>query len=259
MSIDLSSLADRPEIGSWSALLAFRGSIAHGTYVPSNDPDSYDDKDLIGIAIPPIDYYVGLKEFGSRGTVEIKEGDLDIVVYEHRKTLRLLSKGNPNVLSMLWLPQERYLHKTDSGRVLLDSRQLFSTKTAYPAFRGYAKGQLNKMFKRRLPGIYGAKRKELLDRYGYDVKQASHLIRILRQGIEFMDTGKMTVDRSDIDADELITVKNGEMSLPWVEKESRRLDDELECAGRRSTLPEQVDRSRVNALAVDMWRGSREW
>lgn len=35
------------------ALVGYRGSIAHGMYVPNTDPNSIDDKDVMGVCIPP--------------------------------------------------------------------------------------------------------------------------------------------------------------------------------------------------------------
>ena len=34
-------------------LLGYRGSIAHGMYVPQEDPDSIDDKDVMGVFVAP--------------------------------------------------------------------------------------------------------------------------------------------------------------------------------------------------------------
>jgi len=72
MGIPKELLFEHPYIEDWSILLGYRGSISHGMFVPSKDPNSIDDKDVIGICIPPMDYYYGLKQFGSRGTKEIK-------------------------------------------------------------------------------------------------------------------------------------------------------------------------------------------
>jgi len=130
---------------NWAILLGYRGSIAHGTYVPSSDPNSIDDKDVIGIYIPPIDYYYGLKEFGSRGTKEIKEGEWDIVLFELTKAVRLLEKGNPNMLSILWLEPNHYIHISPLGKLLLENRSLFVGKHVYYSFVGYAHGQLHRM------------------------------------------------------------------------------------------------------------------
>ena len=52
-------------------LLGWRGSIAHGMYVPNSDPNSIDDKDVMGICVPDIYHYFGLSSFGRKGTKEI--------------------------------------------------------------------------------------------------------------------------------------------------------------------------------------------
>ena len=40
-------------------LLGYRGSIAHNMYIPSTDPDSIDDKDLMGVFVAPLEHYIG--------------------------------------------------------------------------------------------------------------------------------------------------------------------------------------------------------
>lgn len=139
-----------PEIGkhdmpAGTCLLAYRGSIAHNMYVPGSDPNSIDDIDLMGIVIGEPKHYFGLHEWGSRGTKEIKDGPLDIVYYEIRKIVSLLLQGNPNVLSLLWLRPQDYLHLTDAGKQLIKNRHLFAGKHVYNAFAGYAHQQLTKM------------------------------------------------------------------------------------------------------------------
>jgi hypothetical protein len=74
-------------------LLAYRGSIAHGMYIPGSDPNSIDDVDLMGIVIGQPEHYFGLQEWGSRGTKEIKQGKYDVVLYEIRKMFSLLTSG----------------------------------------------------------------------------------------------------------------------------------------------------------------------
>lgn len=126
-------------------LLAYRGSIAHGMYVPSTDPTHIDDVDLIGTVFARPENYLGLHEWGSRGTYEYKHGKWDGVFYEVRKMFSLLLQGNPNVMSMLWCRPQDYLYKSEAGRMLLDNRRLFVGKHVYNAFAGYAHAQLEKM------------------------------------------------------------------------------------------------------------------
>ena len=80
--------------------LCWRGSVAHGMYVPKSDPDSIDDKDVMGVYIAPIEHYLG---FGRKDVYEKWEGESDCVFYELRKFIGLLLQCNPNVLSLLWL------------------------------------------------------------------------------------------------------------------------------------------------------------
>lgn len=244
-----------PALSRWNCLTVWRGSIAHGTYVPNDDPLSIDDKDLIGICIPPAPYYVGLRQFGSRGTEEIVSDPWDIVVYEHRKALTLLAKGNPNMLCMLWAPPEFTTHYTAAGEALLASRSLFATKAAFPAFRGYAQSQLKKMQRGVYHGYMGEKRRALVDKFGYDTKNASHTIRILRQGIDFMLTGELEVYRSD--AEELLAIKHGEYSFDTVRRMAEELDHALARAGEKSKLPEWPDWGKINELAVYMYEAQR--
>ncbi len=130
-------------LSDWCIMLAYRGSVAHGMYIPNSDPNSIDDIDLMGICIPPAENYLGLKRFGSRGTQEIKVDEWDIVVYEAQKAISLLAVGNPNILGMLWL--DEYVSLSTEGQMLVDNRELFSTKRVYHAFTGYAHGQLKRM------------------------------------------------------------------------------------------------------------------
>lgn len=126
-------------------LLAYRGSIAHNMYVPNSDPNSIDDVDLMGIVLAAPEHYLGLHDWGSRGTKETKEGKYDCVWYEIRKMISLLLQGNPNVLSLLWTrPQER-LYVNEWGARIIHNRDLFAGKHVYNAFAGYAHAQLEKM------------------------------------------------------------------------------------------------------------------
>lgn len=248
MSVPRDLLRDNPGVGEWSILHGYRGSIAHGMYVPQSDPDSIDDKDTMAFCVPPLDHYFGLAEFHSRGTQEIKRGEWDIVVYEARKAIRLLAQGNPNVMSMLWLPENMLLEVTGAGRMLLDARELFVGRHAYKAFVGYAVQQARKMEGGAHKGYMGEKRKRLVERYGYDTKNAAHLIRLLRMGIEFVRDGEMNVHRYD--AQELLAIKAGEWPLEKVQAEAERLFKRAEDAYDRSTLPVKPNREKVNQLCV---------
>lgn len=287
--------------------LGWRGSVAHGMYVPKSDPDSIDDKDVIGVYVGPLEHYLG---FGRQDVYEQWAGEWDCVFYELRKFIGLLLNCNPNVLSFLWLKPNGIIYESVLGARLREHRDLFVTKKAYHSFSGYAHAQFKKMVsfnqeaqalmqqlenqlvsfginpdscdegnslrnlegqpfvgantemmevvkryrgeRRRFysGGYMGKKRRELVRRVGYDAKNAAHLIRLLRMGIEFLTEGTMHVERAD--APELLDIKRGEWPLERVKAESERLFQLAQEAYVRSTLPAEPDRARAERLCVEM-------
>lgn len=241
-----------PEIIDWSVITAFRGSIAHGLYVPSSDSGSIDDKDIMSICIPPIQYYFGLEEYGSRGTREIKYREWDIVVYEFKKCVNLLKQGNPNILCILWMDDDSYIKISPEGKQLIQARNLFAGKHVYHSFVGYAQSQLRKMTHLAFDGYMGEKRKRLVKKFGYDTKNACHLIRLLKMGIEFLQAGRLSVKRDD--AEYLLAIKRGEWTLEEVKKESLMLFKKAEAAYKKSKLPSRPNYKKIDKLCVDILR-----
>ena len=227
-------------------ILAYVGSISHGTYKAGE----IDDKDVVGIIAPPASHILGLKEFGHRGTKTIKRDPWDVVLYELRKFVSLLLKSNPNVLGLLWLEDDMYLQCTPHGKLLIENRDLFSSKLAYNSFCGYAYSQLKKMEKNAYLGYMGKKRKELTDKIGYDAKNASHLIRLLKMGIEFLETGRMNVKRKD--ASMLLEIKRGGWTLDKVKRTADELFKVLKDVKEKTPLPEKPDYDRVNELLIEI-------
>lgn len=162
-----------------TVLLGYVGSIAHGTHIPNDDPDSIDDRDVMGVCIAPDACYFGLQNFEQR---QRQYKEWDVVVYEIKKYFRFLLKQNPNVISLLWLTDNHYLHIGPVGKTLLENRNIFSSKQAYHSFVGYAHAQLHRMEHWKFEGYMGQKRKQIVERFGYDAKNAGHLIRLLRMG-----------------------------------------------------------------------------
>jgi len=230
------------------ALLGRRGSEAHGTYCPPENPDSIDDRDLMGVVLPPLPWVLGLRQW--EGTEAIK-GVWDVVLYDFRKFVRLLVKQNPNVIAMLWLEPEDYLHVGKAGQRLLGARALFRCRSdAYNSFVGYAHGQLKKMTGGVFRGYMGERRKQLVARIGYDAKNASHLVRLLHMGDEFLRTGVMQVRRT-WDREMLIRIKRGEWTLEQVQRYASDYFETIRKASLSSDLPESIDDAAVEALVLE--------
>jgi predicted nucleotidyltransferase len=229
--------------------LGYRGSIAHSMYVPNTDPNSIDDKDVMGVYLCSPSHYLGIHK--EKDVREKWYKEWDCVYYELLKLVHLLEKGNPNVLSLLWLDQKHVIYKSDIWEDLLSIREAFVSKNVYHSFAGYARGQLHRMTHMNFEGYMGEKRKTLVTKYGYDTKNAAHLIRLLRMGIEFLTEGVLYVERKN-DASQLLEIKKGEWTLEQVKKESDRLFSLCEEAYIRSPLQAQPDSKTINDKCVDI-------
>jgi len=84
------------------------------------------------------------------------------------------------------------------------------------------------------------KRSELEEKFGYDTKHAMHLVRLLRMGVEALETGEIVVLRPD--AQELLAIRNGswtyEEVVEYAEMMDAKVRDELYP---KTTLPKKPD------------------
>jgi hypothetical protein len=286
-------------------VLALMGSHSHGTYLPPEEPNAVDDIDLMGFVVPPTEYHLGLPRW-QHWTLQVDE--LDVVLYSLEKAFRLLLKSNPNIVGLLWLRDEEYVHRHPAFEHLRAQRAIFSSQEAAEAFAGYAADQLKRMeafdlermaeyetltgaiaakgpvrevleadtlklkhiaqnwgldrellnrfrkvHREHFSGYMGEKRKAMVRKYQYDVKNAAHLIRLLRMGSEFIATGNLQVYRTT-DADELKVIKRGGWTLDQVKTEADRLFHVVEEARVRSPLPPRPDADAANALLIDLHR-----
>jgi len=230
-----------------AVLLGWNGSIVYGTN------SDLSDRDIIGIIIPPANHYLWTRTLGNKNTLTIIKDDLDIVFYEFKKYLQLLLNSNPNIMSLLWLDPEHYIKKTSISDILIQNRDKFLSKLAYKAFVGYAHAQSQKMTKGLNSKYYSSKRKPVIDRFDYDTKHASHLIRLLVMGIELMKTSELNVNRVN-DSQMLIDIKNGLWNLEKVNTYSQKLFKEIESAKDNSRLPDRPDYKFAEEFSVFVLR-----
>lgn len=233
-------------------LCGFRGSIAHGTYIASDEGGGIDDIDILGCYLAPVEYYLGLgngKVY--RKAFEKFVGPWDSVHYEIRKFVRLLMGCNPNVMSLLWLDQQHYLTITEAGSLLIDNRRLFLSKSAYDSFTGYAYSQLKRMTRHEHKGYMGEKRKALVEKFGYDTKNASHLIRLLKMGAEILLDEVVNVNRWN-DATELIAIKEGRWTLDEVKEIAETRFEIVRNAVKKSRLPDKPDTQKIEKVLMSI-------
>ena len=225
------------------------GSQLHGVKLEGRD-----DHDIYGIYIetPECSFWEGFPHFVT-STAPLSErnkaGDVDIVCYSLRRFARLAAAGNPTILHMLCTPADK--DEVFWSRVLA-SRDLFLAKAHARKYKGYADAQLRRMTGERGRGKHG-QRPELEEQYGYDVKAAMHVLRLLHEGIEFVSRGRVTLPRPEPERSKLLAVRRGEWSEDRVIAEANRLFADLDAAVEMSPLPERVDLEAVGRLVTEVY------
>ena len=133
MKENLLKLIEEKSPGSQPLLLVIRGSHAYGTNVETSDTD------ISGVFIQPIEDILGFayKE-------QINDDKNDIVIYEIKRFLQLLSSNNPTVLELLSTPEDCIIYKHPIFDEILNNRDKFITKACKNSFAGYAVQQIKK-------------------------------------------------------------------------------------------------------------------
>ncbi len=240
--------ANLPAWTRYGILEGYRGSHGHGTYIPSTDPNSVDDIDIFRVVVQPKEYYLGLGSYlKTKEHYETFIGQYDVLVYDIRKFIHLLSKGNPNVHIFLWLRPEDYFKITEAGKYLLSNRAEFLSQKVIQSFGGYAVSQLKRMTHFEYKGYMGEKRKSLVNQYGYDCKNAAHCIRLLATALDLLKTGKLVVYREK-DRETLIEIKTGRWTLAKVKEYADALMKEFESLAPLSNLPPSVDQKSLEDI-----------
>lgn len=88
--------------------------------------------------------------------------------------------------------------------------------------------------------------------FGYDTKHAMHLVRLMRMGLEALESGDLRVRRDD--AEELGAIRDGAMSFDELMATATDLRAAMERSLATTTLPDDVNRERVDALATALMR-----
>lgn len=90
-------------------------------------------------------------------------------------------------------------------------------------------------------------RKKIEEKIGYDGKHGAHLVRLMKTGIEILNTGEIIVYREH-DKEYLKAIRNGQIEYGVLENEFDKLKLELNTAYENSKLPEKEDKDAINDL-----------
>lgn len=225
------------------------GSTVHGLGVAGTD-----DRDELGVCIEPRSHVIGLRhfeQFVSRSKpqgVRSEPGDLDLTIYGLRKFCSLALKGNPSILLLFNVPDEKCMTLTSDGAALRRLAWAFASKRAGAAFLGYMQQQRQRLMGER--GQMNVKRPELIEQYGFDTKYAGHIIRLGFQGIDYMQTGAFPIPMPAEQRDLILAVRTGDVPENDVLTKAGELEAELKDSIDSSTLPDAPFYQAVNDFLI---------
>lgn len=227
---------------------AMVGSELYGTNTEKSD------KDYVGIFIPDKEYVLGLKtceqvdmrtnpsDSGRRNN----SGDTDTTLYSLPKFIKLAAENNPNIVELFFVDDKHILFCNEYGQALRDSFKLFISKKAKHRFLGYAESQRHKI----LSKVPEGGRVEYLEKFGYDVKFASHLIRLLTEGLELLVDGRLSFP---ITHNRLVRdIKIGLYKKEEVLAKADHFVSLVEEAYLKSPLPYSPDYEQISLLQMDL-------
>jgi hypothetical protein len=91
------------------------------------------------------------------------------------------------------------------------------------------------------------KRKELIEKYGYDVKFLSHTIRLLNQAEQILMEGDLDLERN---REQIKSVRRGEWTLEQVQNYFDTKERYLEELYVKSTLQHSPDEGKIKELLL---------
>jgi predicted nucleotidyltransferase len=96
------------------------------------------------------------------------------------------------------------------------------------------------------------KRAILENKFGYDVKHAMHLIRLLRSGRDILKNCEVPVKRKDKDF--LLSILYGELSYEQVVEESEKLLKEVEYYSLSTKLPKEPNKQLAEEICITIYQ-----
>ena len=230
------------------------GSVAYGV---STD---YSDEDIYGFCIPKkktifphLDGHIigfgrqpkKFEQYQQHHIVD-KEADkqYDLSIYGIVKYFQLCMENNPNMIDSLFTPQFCVLHITAVGQMVREARELFLHKGAWYKFKGYAYSQLHKMKNKNPIG----KRKETIEKFGFDVKFAYHTVRLLNEIEQILQDGTINIQKNK---EQLKAIRRGDVSESDIMKWASDKEIALEKLYNESKLRDKPAEEEIKQLLIN--------
>jgi len=234
--------------------LVYTGSVAYGV---SNDTS---DLDMYGFCVPTKEivfpHLAGeITGFGRKKErfeqwqehhIVDKDArkEYDFQVFSIVKFFHLCMENNPNMIDTLFVPDNCIMHITALGSMVREKRKMFLHKGAWHRFKGYSYSQMHKMRIKEPEG----KRKEMIEKYGYDVKFAYHVVRLLAEVEQILTEGDLDLQKN---REQLKSIRRGEWTMHEIEEHFKSKEQQLEEVYNKSELPHSPDEHKIRNLLLD--------
>jgi predicted nucleotidyltransferase len=232
------------------------GSMAYGVAGESSDWDIY------GFCIPPKDmvfphlageiegFGTQKKRFEQYQEHHIKDKsngrEYDLNIYNIVKYFHLCMENNPNMIDSLFTPQMCVQHATKIANHARDNRKKFLHKGSWHKFKGYAYSQMHKM--RIKEPDETSVRYETIQKYGYDVKFAYHVVRLMNEVEQILIEGDLDLTRN---SEQLKSIRRGEWKIEEIEQHFVAKETQLEQAYVNSKLPYKADEQVIKTILLE--------
>jgi predicted nucleotidyltransferase len=167
----------------------------------------------------------------------------DLQIFNIVKYFQLAMENNPNMIDSLFTPQTCVLHITKVGSMVREQRRIFLHKGAWVKYKGYAYSQLHKLTTKEPQG----KRKEMRDKYGFDLKFGYHIVRLLYEAEQILLEGDIDLQRN---REHLKAIRRGDIPEVDIRLWAAEKEKQLEKVYLESKLPNQPDEDRIKALLL---------
>lgn len=119
--------------------------------------------------------------------------DEDIQGFELRHALKLLKKGNSQLVEFLF--NNKWTVYTPEFKLIQDNKfSLLDSYSIYKCFRAYSFSERQLVFGRNNTGRLGEKRKKAIETYGYSFRNSVHAFRLIRGATIFFKEDYFPVD-----------------------------------------------------------------
>lgn len=169
--------------------------------------------------------------------------EYDVNLYSLPKFVKLAYENNPNILELLFAPNDVVLYGTPIGQIFRDNRKLFLSKECFHKQRGYAQSNLHKLSIKKPEE--DSKRKILVDKFGYDTKYAANAVRLFYNCYQILTENDLDVR---INKDFILQIRNGILTLKELLELTDVLNSKCEYAFQYSKIQEKPPFNKIEQL-----------